>query len=82
MTENYTNPAIAGSIVSIISFLIQVGIFPRTKDIDEKIEKALEKYPSKEEMEKKHREILDEADNKFVQEKFCSSLHFQLNSQF
>lgn len=80
--ETYTNPAIAASIVAVISFLLQIGIFPRVKDIDEKIAKALDMYTTKEDLEKKHREILDEADEKFVQNKFCTSTHNQLNSQF
>lgn len=82
MLQEYTNPAIAGTIVAVVCFLIQIGIFPRLKDVDEKIEKALEKYPTREDLEKKHREIIDEADSKFVQAKFCTSLHNQLNSQF
>lgn len=82
MLEEYTNPAIAGSIVAVISFLIQIGLFPKNKDIDEKIEKALLTVTTKEDLEKKHREILEEAEQKFVQAKFCTSLHGQLNSQF
>lgn len=49
MTADYTDSAIAGTVVAVVSFCVQFGMFVRP-----------------EQLEKKHREILEDAEKRFA----------------